>query len=194
MRGESARRGIPPGPRPPPRLEPRWPLGSPGLPGGRAVGSAPQAQGWWRAGDDADLWVATLDRGLLHWRAGAAETIADALPDKTVLSLAASGDAVYAGTALGVAELRGGVVARTLAPGYFAQSLYAADGKLWMGTLEEGMLEVPLDARAARGVGLRATEVCPRCSIKKIFRMESEIYTVAEDSLWRGTQTVLHAE
>src|SRR5262249_48254422 len=27
------------------------------------------------AGDDTDLWVGTLDRGLVHWRAGAAETI-----------------------------------------------------------------------------------------------------------------------
>jgi ligand-binding sensor domain-containing protein len=146
------------------------------------------------AGDDADLWVATLDHGLLHWRAGAAETLADALPDKTVLSLATSGDVVYAGTALGVVELRGGAVTRTLASGYFAQSLYAADRKLWMGTLEEGMLEVPLDARAARGVGLRGAEVCPGCSIKKIFRMEREIYTLAEGSLWRGAETVLHTE
>src|SRR5205085_6545204 len=29
-------------------------------------------------GDDADVWVGTLDRGLVHWRAGSAAIIADA--------------------------------------------------------------------------------------------------------------------
>ena len=142
-------------------------------------------------GDDTDLWVGTLDQGLLHWRAGAAEEIAGALPDQGVLSLAGSGESVYAGTALGIAELRGGAITRTLAPGYFAQSLFASDGKLWMGTLEEGMIEVPLDARSGRGADLR-TAVCPGCSIRKIFRLDRDLYTLADDSLWRGSESVLH--
>src|ERR1043166_5032769 len=37
-------------------------------------------------GNDASLWVGTLDRGLLHWKAGGVETI-DALPDRQILSL-----------------------------------------------------------------------------------------------------------
>jgi len=146
------------------------------------------------AGDDSDLWVGTLDRGLLHWRAGSAETIADGLPDKAVLSLAARSDTVYAGTALGIAELKGGKLTRTLATGYFAQALYAADGKLWIGTLEEGMFEVPLDARNGPAIGLRAAEVCPACSIRKIFRVDRDLYTLAENSLWRGTEAVLQPE
>ena len=156
------------------------------------------------AGDDADLWAGTLDRGLIHWRAGAAETIGDALPDKRVLSLAISGDAVYAGTALGIAELRDGRFTRTLAPGYFAQTVYAdagklaggnlASGKLWMGTLEEGMLEVPLDSGAVRGLALRASDACPGCSIRKIFRVDRDLYTLAQDSLWRGSEAVLRPE
>ena len=54
--------------------------------------------------------------------------IDDALPDKQVLSLAVDGDTVYAGTGMGVAEIRGGRFERVVAPGYFAQSLLAAAG------------------------------------------------------------------
>ncbi len=73
------------------------------------------------AGDEASLWIGTIDRGLLHWKAGALETIADALPDKQMLSLAidSAEDSVYAGTGLGVAEIRDGKVTRALAPGIF---------------------------------------------------------------------------
>ena len=105
------------------------------------------------AGTDASLWVGTIDRGLLHWNAVALETIDDVLPDKQVLSLAMDGDAVYAGTALGVAEIRGGKFTRVLAPGYFAQALAAEDGKLWMGTLDEGMAEISMHRQPARPAG-----------------------------------------
>src|SRR5580704_7370778 len=133
------------------------------------------------AGDGASLWVGTIDRGLLHWKAGALETISDALPDKQVISLAVASDHaddnVYAGTALGVAEIRDGKFTRTLAPGYFAQSLLAAEGKLWIGTLEEGMVSVPLAPRpphdGARDARSRAGG-CEACSIRKILPIDSE--------------------
>src|SRR5208282_6207612 len=82
------------------------------------------------AGNDADLWIGTLDRGLLHWKAGAIETLDDALPDKQILSLALNGETLYAGTGLGIAEIRGGKLARVIAPGYFAQTLLAVAGRL----------------------------------------------------------------
>jgi ligand-binding sensor domain-containing protein len=132
------------------------------------------------AGNDTSLWAGTMDRGLLHWNAGALETI-DALPDPQVLSLALEGETVYAGTALGVAEIRGNRVERTLAPGYFAQSIYAEGGKLWIGTLDEGMVELGNPRRAP---------VCPGCSIRKILRIDGDILTLAENSLWRGSQEV----
>ncbi len=153
------------------------------------------------AGDDADLWVGTIDRGLLHWKAGALESVAesinDELPDKRVLSLAKSsendGETVYAGTGLGVAEIRDGKVTRTLAPGYFAQSLLVADGKLWIGTLEEGMVSIPLQNHPARAAQSRAS-VCGECSIRKIFRIDSEVYALAEDSLWRGAEALIRRD
>jgi ligand-binding sensor domain-containing protein len=155
------------------------------------------------AGDDANLWVGSIDRGLLHWKAGSLETIADALPDKQVLSLALGdpndGDTVYAGTGLGVAEIRDGKFARTLAQGYFAQSLLAGRDKLWIGTLEEGMVSVPLAPRPAHDTQSRASG-CEGCSIRKVFRIESndnrdanDVYALAEDSLWHGGEAVIGA-
>jgi ligand-binding sensor domain-containing protein len=136
------------------------------------------------AGDDTNLWIGTLDRGLLHWNAGTLESIMN-LPDVQVLSIALDGENVYAGTALGVFDVRAG---RTLAEGYFAQSLYARDGKLYVGTLDEGLVEVSKPK----------SRVCDGCSIKKIFRpakdIGDDILALAEDSLWRGAQQILHRE
>jgi ligand-binding sensor domain-containing protein len=151
------------------------------------------------AGDEASLWIGTIDRGLLHWKAGALETIADTLPDKQVLSIAIDSqkDSVYAGTGLGVAEIQNGAVTRSLAQGYFAQSLLAADGKLWIGTLDEGMVSVPLAARPGRDTRARAA-VCESCSIRKILRVDSgvdnDIYALATDSLWRGSTPIINKE
>jgi ligand-binding sensor domain-containing protein len=145
-------------------------------------------------GNDADLWIGTLDRGLLHWKAGALETLDEVLPDKQILSLAQNGETIYAGTGVGIAEIRGGKVGRVLAPGYFAQTLLAADGKLWMGTLEEGMFAVPLDAHPGRLAQLGAASVCPECSIRRILSIDGEVYALAEDSLWRGSDAVIRRE
>ena len=145
-------------------------------------------------GNDADLWIGTLDRGLLHWKAGAVEVIDDVLPDKQILSLALNGETLYAGTGVGIAEIRGGKLARVLAPGYFAQTLLVANDKLWMGTLEDGMFAVPLDAHPGRLAQLDAASVCPGCSIRKILSMDGEIYALAEDSLWHGNEAVIRRE
>jgi ligand-binding sensor domain-containing protein len=146
------------------------------------------------AGDDADLWIGTLDRGLLHWKAGALDTLDDVLPDKQILSLALDGETLYAGTGVGIAEIRGGKLARVIAPGYFAQTLLAQRGKLFMGTLEEGMLAVPLDAHPGRLAQLGAASVCPGCSIRKILSLDGEVYALAEDSLWHGNEAVIRRE
>jgi ligand-binding sensor domain-containing protein len=146
------------------------------------------------AGNDSDLWIGTMDRGLLHWKAGTLETLDDVLPDKQILSLALTGETLYAGTGVGIAEMQGGKLARVLAPGYFAQSLLAANDKLYMGTLEEGMFAVALDAHPGRLAQLGAATVCPDCSIRKILAIDGEIYALAEDSLWHGNEAVIRRE
>lgn len=147
------------------------------------------------AGDDTDLWAGTIDRGLHHFKAGALEVIDEALPDRRVLSLARDGETVFAGTAMGVAEIRAGTFTRVIAPGYFAQALAAGGGKLHIGTLEEGMVEAQLDARlgsTARSARLSAAAICKGCSIRRILRTDTDVLALAEDSLWRGNQAVLN--
>jgi len=145
------------------------------------------------AGDDSSVWVGTLDKGLVHWNAGGIETLSEQLPDHQILSLALAGETLYAGTGLGIAEIKAGKFARTVAPGYFAQSLLTADGKLWMGTLEEGMREVPLESRGGRGTPL-ASISCRDCSVHKILRIEGEIYSLTDTGLWKGSQPVIGRE
>jgi ligand-binding sensor domain-containing protein len=146
------------------------------------------------AGDDTSLWVGTLDRGVLHWNAGALEAIDDALPDRQVLALTLDGDSLYAGTGMGVAEIRGGKFSRTVAAGYFGQSLLASAGRLWMGTLDEGMFEVPLDAHPGRNFPSGRAHVCPDCPVHKILKIDGEVFTLAADSLWRGSREVIQRE
>jgi ligand-binding sensor domain-containing protein len=93
---------------------------------------------------------------------------------------------------VGIAEIHGGKLARTLAQGYFAQTLFATDQTLWMGTLEEGMIAVSLDAHPSPTTPSAA--VCPECSIRKILSIDGEIYTLAEDSLWHGNDAVIRRE
>jgi ligand-binding sensor domain-containing protein len=98
------------------------------------------------AGNDTDLWVGTIDRGLLHWRAGQIQEI-NTLPDKHVLSLAMAADGrVYAGTALGVAVIRADRVERTIGDGLFAKTLFAREQQLYVGTLDPGIYEIPIPA------------------------------------------------
>ena len=99
-------------------------------------------------------------------------------------------DDIYAGTALGIADIEDNTVRRVVAPGYFAQALLAEGDKLWAGTLEEGMFEVPLAARPGRGFNAAAS-TCPACSIRKIFRLGDSLFTLASDSLWRNSEQVL---
>ncbi len=104
------------------------------------------------AGNDSSVWVGTVERGVLHWHAGEVDAFGEkeGLPDRQVLSLAISGERVFAGTPMGVAEFTTGRLARVLAPGVFAQSLLARGGKLAIGTLREGVVEVPLEGGRPR--------------------------------------------
>ncbi|HET8547688.1 MAG TPA: hypothetical protein VFL57_06790, partial [Bryobacteraceae bacterium] len=101
------------------------------------------------AGSDTDLWVATSDRGLLHLRGGQLQTFSerDGLPDANVLSLAVSGERVWAGTALGVAEFSAARFTRVVGEGLFARALYERASELLVGTLETGAYRIPLASR-----------------------------------------------
>ena len=57
------------------------------------------------AGDESDLWIGTLDRGVARFRAGEIHWIG-ALPDQRVTAIVREADRVFAATPLGVAEIR----------------------------------------------------------------------------------------
>src|SRR5260370_6644854 len=104
------------------------------------------------AGSEADLWVGTIDRGLFRWHAGQLDHFAEpeGLPDPRILSLAVDRGTAYAGTALGVAKFRDGRFTRVLAGGFFAKSLLLKRDSLAVGTLDEGVLGVPLTVQKPR--------------------------------------------
>jgi ligand-binding sensor domain-containing protein len=138
------------------------------------------------AGDDSSVWAGTVNNGLLHWHAGQVDRFSEAegLPDPRVLAIALAGDAAYAGTPMGVAEFAGGRLTRVLAEGVFAQSLLVRGDRLVIGTLEEGVVEVPLAAgrlRPARHVA--APLAAP---IERLLAIGDTLYAVSAGGLYRN--------
>jgi ligand-binding sensor domain-containing protein len=103
------------------------------------------------AGDAGDVWVGTQDRGVMHWHGGEADALgtAQGLPDEQITALMTRGSKSYAGTPLGVAEFESGRFVRVLARNYFAQALAIDEDALAIGTVDEGILRVPLAAEPA---------------------------------------------
>ena len=152
------------------------------------------------AGDYANLWVGTIDRGLLHFHAGQVDSFgtSEGLPDPQVLSIAVDADRAFAGTPAGVAEFDGGKFARTLAPGTFARALFVHSDTLLIGTLEQGVVPVPLRTAAARPL-VRQPQM-PAARIEHIFRMDANLYAVARDGVYslgsdgNSWQSILQSE
>ncbi len=150
------------------------------------------------AGSESDLWVATLNRGVLHFHAGETDTFSEAqgLPDPQVLSLAISGETTYAGTATGVAVFTGGRFSRVLAPGVLATALVATPTSLYVGSEDQGVIVIPLEGRRPNpnlGPGAKLAEV------RQLFASGDAVFAVARNGLYRmaphafGWQRVLEA-
>jgi ligand-binding sensor domain-containing protein len=105
------------------------------------------------AGDATNLWVGTIDQGVLYFHAGelARFSEAEGVPDPHILSLAVAGDRAYVGTSMGAAEFERGKFRRVLAPDVMVRSLLLRQSTLLAGTMEDGVVEVALDARRPRG-------------------------------------------
>ncbi len=136
------------------------------------------------AGSEQDLWLGTIDRGLFRWHAGQLDHFAEkeGLPDPRVLSLAVDGNAAYAGTALGVAEFRDGRSTRVLADGFFAKALLVNKESLLVGTLDEGVLSVPLAATAPRMRNITNQSDLP--SVERLFNLEGRTYALTRGGLY----------
>jgi ligand-binding sensor domain-containing protein len=136
------------------------------------------------AGSEADLWVGTIDHGLLHWYAGQLDrfTEGSGLPDPRVLSLAIAGQRVFAGTPLGIAEFQDGRFTRVLAAGTFANTLLAHDETLSVGTLEKGVIDVPITAERARPRNPDASTELG--SVERLLRFEDHTYALTGTGLY----------
>jgi hypothetical protein len=136
------------------------------------------------AGDESDLWVGTLNAGVLHWHAGTTESFSEeqGLPDRQVQAIAAFGDKTYVGTVLGVAEFDGGRFSRVLAPGVLVTSLFRSQENLIVGSEDQGVLSIPLAGRrpnATSGISPELSEV------RQIFASGDSVYVLTRKALFR---------
>ncbi len=151
------------------------------------------------AGNESDLWVGTLSRGVLHFHGGKVEYFSEGegLPDPQVLSLAVSGDNTYVGTPTGVAVFDAGRFSRALAPGVFASALLATPKLLYVGSEDEGILTIPLEGRRLNANPSHAAELV---QVRQIFASEETMYALARGGLYRvnaqgfGWERVLQGE
>jgi ligand-binding sensor domain-containing protein len=136
------------------------------------------------AGDEADLWVGTLNRGVLHWHAGTTESFSEeqGLPDQRVQSLAISGERVFVGTAAGVAEFENGRLSRVVVPGLMATALFATPTNLLVGTEDQGLRNVPLGGRVVAS----HTDTSPEFSeVRQIFGSGGATFVLTRNALYR---------
>jgi hypothetical protein len=91
------------------------------------------------AGTESDLWVGTLDQGVLHWHAGETDSFGEAqgMPDRQIQSIAVSGNTTFVGTVLGVAVFESGRFFRTLADGILTTALLPSAGQLFVGSEDQ---------------------------------------------------------
>lgn len=136
------------------------------------------------AGEESDLWVGTLNRGVLHFHAGEVETFAetDGLPDPQVQALAISGDTTYVGTATGVAVFQGGRFSRVLAPGVLVTSVFAMASQLYVGSEDQGIITIPLEGRRPNS---NVGEEGQLAEVRQIFRSGDAVFAVARDGVYR---------
>ena len=150
------------------------------------------------AGNESDLWVGTLNHGVLHFHAGETDSFTEAqgLPDPQVLSLAISGETTYVGTATGVAVFSAGHFSRVLAPGVLATALLATPTQLYVGSEDQGVIVIPLEGRHPNpNLGSGA----PLAEVRQLFTSGDAVFAVARNGLYRlsahafGWQRVLEA-
>jgi ligand-binding sensor domain-containing protein len=150
------------------------------------------------AGDESDLWVGTLNRGVLHFHAGASESFSEAqgLPDPQAQSLAISGETTYVGTATGVAVFSGGRFSRVLATGVLVTALFATPTQLYVGSEDQGVIVIPLEGRRPNStLGFDAQLL----EVHQIFTSGDDVFAVARNGLYRmhprtlGWERVLEA-
>ncbi|HYM75344.1 MAG TPA: two-component regulator propeller domain-containing protein [Candidatus Dormibacteraeota bacterium] len=136
------------------------------------------------AGNESDLWIGTLNRGVLHFHAGQVETFAEGqgLPDPDVQSLAITGERTFVGTASGVAVFESGRFSRVLAPGVLATALLATPTQLFVGSEDQGVIAIPLEGHHPNPNAGQGGELA---EVRQLFSSGGVVFAVARDGLYR---------
>ncbi len=136
------------------------------------------------AGNETDLWVGTLNHGVLHWHAGATDSFGEeeGLPDRQVQTIAASEEKTYVGTVLGVAEFDRGRFSRVLAPGILVTSLLLSGDNLIVGSEDQGVISVPLGGRRTT---VRSGGSAELSEVRQLLDFEDSVYVLTRKALFR---------
>ena len=136
------------------------------------------------AGTESDLWVGTLDQGVLHWHAGTTETFGEeqGLPDRQVQAIGSAGEKTYVGTVLGVAVFERGRFSRVLAPGVLTSAVLATRGELFVGSEDQGVLTIPLEGRRPNASAGTSAELA---EVRQFFESGEAVYALTRNALYR---------
>lgn len=135
------------------------------------------------AGNETDLWVGTLNQGVLHWHAGTTESFGEeqGLPDRQVQAIALMGDKTYVGTPLGVAEFDRGRFSRVLGPGLLVTSLFVSGDDLLVGTEDQGVIRIPLTSRRP---GLSAQGTMQLLEVRQFLGTDNDVYVLTRSGIF----------
>jgi hypothetical protein len=135
------------------------------------------------AGNEVDLWIGTLNQGVLHWHAGTTETFGEeqGLPDRQVQAISLAGDKTYVGTPLGVAEFDRGRFSHVLGAGLLATSLHIEKDQLLVGTEDQGVVQVPLAARRAGAASHGGADLA---EVRQFLGTENGTYVLTRNGMY----------
>jgi ligand-binding sensor domain-containing protein len=135
------------------------------------------------AGNEVDLWIGTLNQGVLHWHAGTSEPFGEeqGLPDRQVQAIALAGDKSYVGTPVGVAEFDRGRFSRVLGEGLLVTSLFVSGEELFVGTEDQGVVRVPLSKRRP---GLDAQGSTKLAEVQQFLGADSGVYVLTRTGVY----------
>jgi ligand-binding sensor domain-containing protein len=134
------------------------------------------------AGSESDLWVGTLNQGVLHWHAGETEAFGEkeGLPDPQVQAIAVAEEKTYVGTVLGVAEFDRGRFARVLAPGVLVTSLLVRGETLMVGSEDQGVVSAQLKGRRS---SVNTGGVAEMSEVRQVLDAGDSVYVLTRKAL-----------
>jgi len=137
------------------------------------------------AGTESDLWVGTLNQGVLHWHAGQTDSFGEeqGLPDRQVQSIAVSGETTFVGTVLGVAVFEEGRFSRTLADGILTTTLLPSAGQLFVGSEDQGVIAIPLKGRHRPSTA--PSDTSQLAEVHQLLAMDNAVFALTRSGLYR---------